>query len=143
MAALVQRQVEATAAGVAFTANPITGDRAEVVISAVHGSGERLVSGQATPDEWIVRDQEAVCRVAREGAIDANQALAVAALARPVQAHFRGMPHDTRWALVGDELFLLQARPITALPPPVIWKASLPGAWARHIRLGEWLGHPG
>src|SRR5205807_8561272 len=98
MAVLVQRQVEASAAGVAFTANPITGDRAEVVISAVHGSGERLVSGQATPDEWIVRDQEAVCRVAREGAIDANQALAVAALARRVEAHFGGTPQDIEWA---------------------------------------------
>ena len=142
MAVLVQRQVEATAAGVAFTANPVTGDRAEVVMSALHGSGERLVSGQETPDEWIVRDQEAVCRVAREGAIDANQALAVAALARRVEAYFGGIPQDIEWALVGDELFLLQARPITALPEPVIWKASLPGAWARHIRLGEWLGDP-
>ncbi len=142
MAVLVQRQVEATAAGVAFTANPITGDRAEVVISSVHGSGERLVSGQATPDEWIVRDQEAVCRVAREGAIDANQALAVAALARRVEAHFVGVPQDIEWALVGDELFLLQARPITALPEPVAWEVPLPGAWARDIRLGEWLGDP-
>src|SRR5258708_35895938 len=83
MAVLVQRQVEAIAAGVAFTANPGTGGRAAVVISAVQGSRERLVSGQATPDEWIVRDQEAVCRVAREGAIDADHALALAALARP------------------------------------------------------------
>jgi len=106
MAVLVQRQVEATAAGVAFTANPVTGDRAEVVISAVQGSGERLVSGQATPDEWIVRDQEAVCRVAREGAIDADQALAVAALARRVEAHFGGVPQDIEWALVGGELIL-------------------------------------
>jgi rifampicin phosphotransferase len=142
MAVLVQRQVEATAAGVAFTANPVTGDRAEVVISALHGSGERLVSGQATPDEWIVRDQEAVCRVAREGAIDVNQALAVAALARRVEAYFGGIPQDVEWALVGDELILLQTRPITALPEPIAWKAPLPGAWARHIRLGEWLGEP-
>ena len=142
MAVLVQHQVEATAAGVAFTANPVTGDRAETVISAVRGSGERLVSGQATPDEWIVRNQEAMCRAAPEGAIDADQALAVAALARRVEAHFGGIPQDIEWALVGDELFLLQARPITALPEPVVWKASLPGAWARHIRLGEWLGDP-
>src|SRR5579859_7548272 len=85
MAILVQRQIEATAAGVAFTANPVTGNRAEVVVSAVRGSGERLVSGQATPDEWIVLDEEAICRVAREGAIDAGQALAVAALARRVE----------------------------------------------------------
>jgi len=142
MAVLVQRQVEATAAGVAFTANPVTGNRAEVVISAVRGSGERLVSGQATPDEWIVRDQEAVYRAAREGAIDADQALAVAALARRVEAHFGGVPQDIEWALVGDELILFQARPITALPEPVAWEIPLPGAWARHIRLGEWLGDP-
>jgi len=142
MAVLVQRQVEATAAGVAFTANPVTGNRAEVVISALHGSGERLVSGQATPDEWIVRDQEAVCRVAREAAIDANQALAVAALARRVEAHLGGVPQDIEWALVGGELILLQTRPITALPEPVAWEVPLPGAWARHIRLGEWLGDP-
>jgi phosphohistidine swiveling domain-containing protein len=142
MAVLVQRMVTADAAGVAFTANPVTGDRAEMIISAVRGSGERLVSGHATPDEWIVRDQEAVCRITREGAIDANQALAVAALARRVEAHFGGIPQDIEWALVGDELHLLQTRPITALPEPIAWKVPQPGAWARHIRLGEWLGEP-
>jgi phosphohistidine swiveling domain-containing protein len=140
MAVLVQRQVEASAAGVAFTANPVTGDRSEVVISAVQGSGERLVSGQATPDEWIAREQEAVCRAAPEGAIDASWAVTVAALARRVEAHFGGTPQDIEWALVGDELFLLQARSITVLPEPVVWKAPLPGAWVRHVRLGEWLG---
>ena len=142
MAILVQRQVEATVAGVAFTANPVTGQRNEVVISAVQGSGERLVSGYATPDEWIVHDQKADCLAAREGVTDVDLALAVAALARRVEAHFGGIPQDIEWALVGDELFLLQARPITALPEPVIWKASQPGPWARHFRLGEWLGDP-
>ena len=142
MAVLIQCMVTADAAGVAFTANPVTGNRAETVISAVRGSGERLVSGQATPDEWIVSDQEAVCRAAPERAIDAGRALAVASLARRVEAHFGGTPQDIEWALVGGELILLQARPITALPEPIIWKAPLPGAWARHIRLGEWLGDP-
>ena len=142
MAVLVQRLVAAEAAGVAFTADPITGDRAETVISAVRGSGERLVSGQATPDEWVVREQEAVCRAAPEGAIDAGQALAVAALARRVQAQFGGTPQDIEWALAGEELLLLQARPITALPEPLAWTVSLPGAWVRHFRLGEWLGDP-
>ena len=103
MAVLVQHQVEATAAGVAFTANPVTGERTEVVISAVRGSGERLVSGQTTPDEWIVRNQEAMCRAAPEEAINANQVLAVAELARRVETHFGGIPQDIEWALVGDE----------------------------------------
>ena len=142
MAVLVQRMIAADATGVAFTANPVTGELAEKCISAVRGSGERLVSGQATPDEWIVRNQEAMCGATPEEAINANQVLAVAELARRVEAHFGGISQDIEWALVGDELFLLQARPITALPEPVIWKASLPGAWARHIRLGEWLGDP-
>ena len=142
MAVLVQRQVKASAAGVAFTANPLTGNRGETVISAVRGLGERLVSGQATPDEWIVRDHEAVCQAAGEGAIDASWALAVSALARRVEAQFGGTPQDIEWALAGGELVLLQARPITALPEPVEWKAPLPGAWARHIRIGEWLGDP-
>jgi rifampicin phosphotransferase len=142
MAVLVQCMIAADTAGVAFTANPVTGDRAETVISAVQGSGERLVSGQATPDEWIVRNQEAMCRAAPEEAIDTNQALAIAELARRVEVHFGEIPQDIEWALAGGELILLQARPITALPAPVAWKAPLPGAWARHVRLGEWLGDP-
>ena len=54
MAVLVQRMVPAEAAGVAFTANPVSGDT-EVLVSAVKGPGDRLVSGEATPDEWVVR----------------------------------------------------------------------------------------
>ncbi len=120
MAVLVQHQsIAADAAGVAFTANPVTGDWAETTISAIQGFGERLVSGQATPDEWIVRNQEAMCRAAPEGAIDVNQVLTVAEFARRVEVHFGGTPQDIESALVGDELFLLQARPITALPEPV------------------------
>src|SRR5207302_5180895 len=54
IAVLVQRLVDADAAGVAYSANPVTGDRGEVVISAVRGLGERLVAGEAVPDEWRV-----------------------------------------------------------------------------------------
>ncbi|HEY7849256.1 MAG TPA: PEP/pyruvate-binding domain-containing protein [Ktedonobacterales bacterium] len=140
MAVLVQRLVAAEAAGVAFTANPVTGDRAETVISAVRGLGERLVSGLATPDEWIVRDQEARCQAAPEGAITADLARALADLARRIEAHVGGTPQDVEWAWAEGEVFLLQARPITALTDPVTWNASQPGTWARHVRLGEWLG---
>jgi pyruvate,water dikinase len=127
---------------VAFTANPLTGDRTEVVISAVRGLGERLVSGQASPDEWSVRGSDAVCRTASEEAIDENDARAVAELARRVEAHFGGVPQDIEWAIAGGQLFLLQARPITALPEQVEWKAPGPGGWARNFRIGEWLGDP-
>lgn len=142
MAVLVQRLVQADAAGVAFTANPVTGRRDETVVSAVRGLGERLVSGQVSPDEWIVRGSDGQCRAAPEGAIDVDVARAVAELARRVETHFGGVPQDIEWAVAGGELFLLQARPITALPDQVEWNAPAPGGWVRNFRIGEWLGDP-
>ncbi len=135
MAVLVQRLIPADAAGVAFTANPVTGDRTETVVSAIRGLGERLVSGEASPDEWIVRGDEAVCQRAPERAIDTSQARLVADLARRAEAHF-GCPQDIEWALAGGEVFLLQARPITALPEeaPDLVPVSVdppPGFWRR------------
>jgi pyruvate,water dikinase len=141
LAVLVQRLVPADAAGVAFTANPLNGDRTESIVSAVRGLGERLFSGEATPDEWTVKGQDAVCRRETAGAITAVQARAVAGLARKVEGHF-GSPQDIEWAIARGELFLLQARPITALPDRLQWAAPLPGGWLRNFRLGEWIGDP-
>ncbi len=135
MAVLVQRLVPAEAAGVAFTANPVTGDRAETVVSAVKGLGDRLVSGQVSPDEWLVKGEDTICQRSQEDAIDAVQARAVAELARRVEAHF-GAPQDIEWAFAGGQLFLLQARPITALPDQVPVTIPVPvepppGFWQR------------
>jgi rifampicin phosphotransferase len=150
VAVLVQVMVAAESAGVVFTANPLTGDRDEVVISAVRGLGERLVSGQAMGDQWVVRDGQARCTRSSEQAISADQARQVAALARRVQAHF-GSPQDLEWAITTDPteisgteggLWLLQARPMTALPDPVSWAPPASGYWMRNLRLGEWLPEP-
>jgi pyruvate,water dikinase len=147
MAVLVQVMVAADAAGVAFTANPVSGARDEVVITAVRGLGERLVSGQATGDQWVVRDDRARCTRATEQAITADQARQIATLARRVHAHF-ATPQDLEWAISTDTsgaesgLWLLQARPMTALPDPVTWTPPTPGYWMRNLRLGEWLPEP-
>jgi pyruvate,water dikinase len=147
MAVLVQVMVPADAAGVAFTANPLTGDRDEVVITAVPGLGERLVAGQATGEEWIVRHGQARRTRATEQAISADQARQIATLARRVHAHL-GSPQDLEWAITTDPsgteggLWLLQARPMTALPDPVDWTPPAPGYWMRNLRLGEWLPEP-
>lgn len=117
MAVLVQCLVHTEAAGVAFTANPVTGDRAETVVSAVRGLGERLVSGQVSPDEWVVRGQKAECHRMTEKAIDAEQAREIAGVTRRIESHFH-VPQDVEWAFASGELFILQARPITALPEP-------------------------
>jgi rifampicin phosphotransferase len=153
MAVLVQVMVPADAAGVAFTANPVSGDRDEVVISAVPGLGERLVAGQATGDQWIVRDGHTRRTQTTEQAITADQAGRIATLARRVHAYF-GTPLDLEWAITTDPsdsagaggveggLWLLQARPMTALPEPVDWTPPAPGYWMRNLRLGEWLPEP-
>jgi rifampicin phosphotransferase len=150
MAVLVQVMVPAESAGVAFTANPLTGDRDEVVISAVPGLGEPLVAGQATGDQWIVRHAQARRTRATEQAISADQARQIATLARRVRGHL-GSPQDLEWAITTDPtdtsgteggLWLLQARPMTALPDPVDWTPPAPGYWMRNLRLGEWLPEP-
>lgn len=129
MAVLAQDLVDAEAAGVAFTANPVTGD-VETLVSAVRGIGERLVSGEATPDEWVIRGAEAVSVAEPEGAIDAEHAARVADLARRVEEAF-GEPQDIEWALAAGSLFLLQARPITALPHPPRLEPLAEGFWQK------------
>jgi rifampicin phosphotransferase len=134
LAVLVQLLVAPDAAGVAFTVNPVTGGRDEVVVSAVRGLGERLASGVAQPDEWVVRDGRALPRHSPEDAIRPSHALLIADAARRIEAFFEE-PQDIEWALAADELFVLQARPVTALPPPVepvpLAVQVPPGYWER------------
>ena len=135
MAVLILPMVRADAAGVAFSADPISGDRGTAVVDAVRGLGERLVSGLASPDEWVVRGGEARPRAAPEGAIDAAMATRVAELARRVE-RYRGTPQDIEWALAGSDLVLLQARPITTLPDQPVEPVPVPvevppGFWER------------
>ena len=79
MAVLIQRMVAPVAAGVALTADPIGGDRRTCIVTAVRGTGDRLVSGASIGDEWTIRDGDATARRKAEGAIDRRQALEVAA----------------------------------------------------------------
>ena len=135
MAVLIQRMVDARASGVAFSANPVTGRRSEIVINAVPGLGDRLVSGEVSPDHWTVRDGRAESAGTPHQAINQSQALAIAELTRSVETHF-GVPQDVEWAIEDGRVVVLQARPITALPdPPVepipIEFAVEPGFWQR------------
>jgi phosphoenolpyruvate synthase/pyruvate phosphate dikinase len=140
-AVLVQWLVPADAAGVVFSANPLTGARDEVIVNAAWGLGESVVSGTVTPDLVLVdRDTLAVrghlvadkgrmtvpdgdgvrevpvpSRMARMPAIDEAQARAAAALAVALE-RATGHPVDLEVAWAGADLFLLQCRPITALP---------------------------
>lgn len=142
MAVLVQQMVDPVAAGVAFTANPLTGERNETVISAVRGLAEGLVSGVETGEEWVVRGGRSIRVRGADGVLSAESSTAVATCARKVALHF-GCPQDIEWALdrTGN-VQILQARPMTALPEPVRWEPPGKGAWLRNFRLGEWLPEP-
>ena len=142
IAVIIQRMVQPVAAGVALTADPINGDRGSCVVSAVRGIGERLVSGAAMGDEWVVREGSANARRRPEHAIDRRQAIQVATEARRIAAR-RGAPQDIEWAIDAEgALWIVQARPMTALPPDVSWESPARGAYTRMLRFGEWIGEP-
>jgi pyruvate,water dikinase len=115
MPVLVMPMVEADVAGVIFTTNPVTGDD-ELVIEAVAGLGEGLVSGEVTPQRWILSDEPQPDQGSEETSLlDAGQVVAITDLAEKVVA-LMGPHQDIEWAIADGELCLLQSRAITALP---------------------------
>jgi phosphohistidine swiveling domain-containing protein len=142
IAVIMQRMVTPAAAGVALTADPINGDRSTCVLTAVRGLADRLVSGAAIGDEWVVRDDAATPRRQPELAIDRAQAMHIAGEARRIAAA-RGTPQDIEWAIDAQgTLWIVQARPMTALPPDVSWDPPAPGFFTRTYRFGEWISEP-
>ena len=142
LAVIVQQMIQPTAAGVILTADPISGDRSLSVVTAVRGAGDRLVSGDAFGDEWAVRNGTATVRRHPEDAINRAQAVQVAREAGRIAAD-RGVPQDIEWAIDAEgTLWILQARPMTALPPEVSWESPARGAYTRQLRFGEWIGEP-
>lgn len=151
LAVVIQQMVEADAAGVMFTANPANGRREQTVISAAWGLGESVVSGTVTTDDVVVdagtgsvlsrrtadkdvmtvyaengtREQPVAAARRREPVLDDREAAELAGHGRRAAAHF-GAPQDIEWARAGGRFFILQSRPITALPEPT---ADTPEAW--------------
>jgi phosphohistidine swiveling domain-containing protein len=140
LAVVVQEMVYSESSGVLFTANPLTGKRAETVIDATFGLGEALVSGQVEPDHYVVhadghivsksmgRKATAIRSAAGGGTVTVEQdAASRQALDDETirelthlgcrAADLFGTPQDIEWARAGGRLFLLQARPITTLYP--------------------------
>ena len=116
MSVLCQPMLDPDAAGVAFTADPISGATDIARVSAVRGLGDRLVDGGADPDEWrVVAGVAEAIPTGAESAITAEQAVAVAGVARAVAEHF-GSPQDVEWAIQDGRVYVLQSRPISALP---------------------------
>ncbi len=118
MAVLVQRMVSPRAAGILFTADPVSGHRKVSSIEAVFGLGESLVSGHVRADVYAVRDGAIVHQAiaGEEAALTDAQIVRLAQLGRTIEARF-GRPQDIEWCLVDDDFHIVQSRPITTLFP--------------------------
>ncbi|TWF80779.1 pyruvate,water dikinase [Pseudonocardia hierapolitana] len=153
LAVVVQELVDADAAGVLFTADPVTGATDRMVVNATWGLGESLVGGQVTPDELVLDAATGAVRERRTGdkavmtvrtpdgtaerpvpeerrrspVLDDAGSSELAALGRRIAEHY-GRPMDVEWTLAGGGFAIVQARPITGLRDP--WNDT---------RLGDYL----
>ena len=156
LAVVVQALVDADAAGILFTANPLTGARDQALINVAWGLGEAIVSGQVTPDTVVVdkasgavaeqtigqkdvmtvrthagTHEEPVPADRRtEAVLSPAQAAELARIGVQIE-NLYGWPMDIEWALQAGKIFVVQARPITALREPA--------AHSRAAQASEWM----
>jgi pyruvate,water dikinase len=118
MAVVVQKMLFPQAAGILFTADPVTGNRKVASIEAGFGLGEALVSGLVNADGYKVRDGQVIEKAERQDrhVLTDAQIVRLARLGRQIEADF-GQPQDIEWCLVADEFHFVQSRPITTLYP--------------------------
>jgi rifampicin phosphotransferase len=141
MAVIVQQMVFPQAAGILFTADPVTFNRKLASVEASFGLGEALISGLVNPDVYKVRDGEVVVKTVatkqlaihaspaggthqqtieverqKQPALRDAQVVRLAELGRRIEAHF-GHPQDIEWCLLDDGFQIVQSRPITTLFP--------------------------
>ena len=139
MAVVVQRMVDADVAGVLFTIDPTRGRRDRMIVEAVFGLGEAVVSGEVTPDHYVlardgrlkrsrlttqpyavlrdpdggVREEPLAEAAGAAQTLDEAQLAQLARVGRDLEERLGG-PQDIEWAIEAGELFVLQARPVTA-----------------------------
>ena len=143
MAVVVQIMVPSEVSGILFTANPATGERNEIIINASFGLGEAVVSGQVTPDTYIVdnanktvketmigpKEQKIISDGAQgvkmedvsaserdQSSLSDDMLTELIETVLKIEALYDGLPQDIEWAFSNGKLHLLQSRPITNLP---------------------------
>ena len=156
MAVVVQAMVSSQVSGILFTANPATGERSEIIINASFGLGEAVVSGQVTPDTYIVdketlqaketligpKEQQIVAHGSQgtrladvdvdsrgQSSLTDNMLRQLSRTAIDIETLYDGVPQDIEWAVVDQDLYLLQSRPVTNLPVQpieVVWEPTPP-----------------
>lgn len=161
LAVVVQQLIPADAAGILFTANPVDGVREQILINATWGLGEAIVGGLVTPDSVVVdkltnevvsrdietksvmtvrtetgtEEQAVLPSKQTEPVLDDATARQLADYGKRIETHYE-MPMDIEWAIYDGNISILQARPITSLPPAplqdVVWEPIFPKTiWMR------------
>jgi phosphohistidine swiveling domain-containing protein/glycerol-3-phosphate acyltransferase PlsY len=134
MAVLIQIEVKGGFSGVAFSRDPISRQGEAIVVEALPGTAKQVVSGQVTPEQYRVWVEEtdpaswilpSSVKLEIEGSGDVPLRLIeqVAYLSRHLEARYHGIPQDIEWSYDGQQLWLLQARPVTTLLP--IWTRKI------------------
>jgi len=162
LAVVVQTLVPADAAGILFTAHPLTGDRSRVLVNAAWGLGEAVVGGMVTPDTFlldkkdgrvisqeIAEKQVMTVRVdggtveqpvpdalRRRPALQESELDELLRLSVQIESLY-AMPMDIEWAVAGGRTAILQARPITALPEEP--QAAAPLEWKLPDPKGQYM----
>lgn len=113
---IVQQMVDADYAGVCFSVNPLTGNEKEMLVEAVKGLGEKLVQGQITPTKYKIDwYNHKIKRTKQKNDILNDELLFKLANQSLEIQQIYGLPQDIEWAIKDNELFILQARPLTAI----------------------------
>ena len=123
IAVIVQRMVNSEKSGVAFSVDSVNGFDREILIEAVSGLGEQLVSGHVTPDAYSYNWHTDTHTIYNGGVLSQDEVKKLAEVVLDIQV-FYGFPVDVEWAIIGDQIHILQSRPIT-----VINYKSIPDEW--------------
>lgn len=116
MAVVVQKMVDPEKSGVIFTVDPVRRRRDRMVVEAVRGIGEQVVSGEVTPDHYALDRKGKVKRekIVGDRVLTDEELWRLGDLGRQLEER-HGVAQDIEWAIVGEEIYLLQSRPVTTM----------------------------
>ena len=116
MAVVVQKMVDPEKSGVIFTVDPVRRRRDRMVVEAVRGIGEQVVSGEVTPDHYTLDRKGKVKRekIVDDRVLTDEELQRLGDLGRQLEER-HGVAQDIEWAMIGEEIYLLQSRPVTTM----------------------------
>lgn len=121
---LIQKQISGIFSGVAFSRDPVDPLSEDIVIEAMAGGAESVVSGKVTPLSYRVpKGQLTPPEPHYIGAIPSPILDQVACICREIEAKYHGIPQDLEWTYDGDRIWILQTRPISNMQP--IWTSKI------------------